>query len=61
MQNLTSFFNGKKTYLVALAMVIYGVAGLFLHQLTQDQAAAFIFQALGFSAIRKSLSSGSGI
>lgn len=44
--------KGKKTYLTAVVMVAYAVGGVFIGELSYDQAAGFLFGATGFSTLR---------
>lgn len=50
-----STISGYKTYLVALAMVVFGVTGLFTKQLTGDQAITVILTGLGFAGLRNAI------
>lgn len=47
--------NGYKTYIVAVAMVLFGVTGLFTKQLTSDQAITVILNGLGLAGLRNAL------
>lgn len=44
--------QGKKTYLVALALVVYAVAGTISGQITADQAVYVVLNGLGLGALR---------
>lgn len=50
MQKLFATFSGKKTYLVAAAMVVYQVLGHYLYQTPYDPLV--ILNALGLAALR---------
>lgn len=52
---LWSFLQGKKTYLTALGMIVYALLGLYLGYLTQQQAAMYIFAALGMIGFRSAM------
>lgn len=43
---------GKKTYLIAGAIVLYAATGYFLGNIGQDEALKLIFEGLGLSALR---------
>jgi hypothetical protein len=47
-----NMLQGRKTYIVALVMIIYGVAGVLLGKLGTNDAYELILQALGFAALR---------
>ena len=47
-----NFLKGKKTYAVALGMVVYAILGLNLGQLDANQAVQIIFTGLGFAGLR---------
>lgn len=55
MSKLLSTLEGKKTYIVAIAFVVYGIAGVITGQLTSDQAFALVLNGLGFGAVRNSI------
>lgn len=44
--------QGKKSYIVAAATVLYGVLGLVLGHLTPDQAMQLILGGSGLAALR---------
>jgi hypothetical protein len=48
--------QGKKTYIVALALICYAVLGVYTGQLTQDAAVTLVFNGLGLSALRAGIS-----
>ncbi len=50
---MSNFLDGKKTYIVALAMIIYGATGLFLNHLSQDEALRFIMEGFAFIFLRR--------
>lgn len=52
---MSSFLDGKKTYIVALAMVVYGVTGLYLNHLSQDEALRFIMEGFAFIFLRRGI------
>ena len=47
-----AFFNGKKTYIVAIATLAYAAFGLISGNLDWNQAANLIFGAGGLAALR---------
>lgn len=52
---LLNKLQGKKTYLVAIAFVVYGVAGVITGSLTAEQAYALVLNGVGFGALRNSI------
>lgn len=48
--------QGKKTYLIAAATVVYGVAGFLAGIHGADTAVDLILQGLGFGALRAGVS-----
>lgn len=55
-QNVITAFKGRKTYIVAGLMIVYALLGVAFQQLTMDQAASFIFNALGIAGLRNAIS-----
>jgi hypothetical protein len=59
MQAIREWFQGKKTYVLALIAVLTGVAELFgvdvVPEVTQDNAISYIWAALGMSTLRAGL------
>lgn len=51
-----AWFEGKKTYILSAAAILYGVAGWYTGNLTQDAALGVIGAALGFSTLRHGVS-----
>ena len=47
--------DGKKTYLVSLLMVLYGVLGVILQQMSFEQAVQFVLSGAAFAALRKAV------
>lgn len=47
-----NFLTGKKTFIVAGAMIVWAVAGIFLGKLDLNMAIQTIFTALGLIGIR---------
>lgn len=58
MGKLLELLQGKKTYLVSLAMVLYAVLGFALGQLDQEMTVQLVLSALGLSALRAGISKG---
>lgn len=56
LSKLWASLSGAKTYLVALATVVYGLTELWTGAMTQDQAMAFIFSGTGLAALRHGVS-----
>ena len=56
MKRIISELQGKKTYIVALALVIYAVIGVYTGQLSQDQAITLVLNGLGLGALRAGVS-----
>lgn len=50
-----SFHDGKKTYAVVAAAIIYAVLGVALGQISVDEAVKIILAALGGAAIRHAI------
>lgn len=44
--------QGKRTYITAVAMIIYAVLGVYLKYMQSTDAVTLILQALGISALR---------
>ena len=51
-KKLNTLTTGKKTYVVAALMVVFGVAGLILGQLEPEIGVGFILNGLGFFGLR---------
>lgn len=54
---MLEFFKGKKTYAIAILMLVFAITGFITQKLDQEQAIAIILQALGFSALRAGVAS----
>ena len=48
--------DGYKTYLVAAATAVYGIAGLIIGQLDINQTVQFVLTALGLAGLRSGIS-----
>lgn len=48
-------FSGKKTYLVAIATILYAVTGLFTGNMDSQTAIQMVLAALGMSALRNGI------
>jgi hypothetical protein len=44
--------QGKKTYLIAVCMIIYAIFGMYSGYMNQQSGIELILQALGISALR---------
>jgi hypothetical protein len=58
MKKLLTLLDGKKTYLVALAMAAYAILGLALGKLDSEVAYQLMLEAAAFAGLRKGLRSG---
>lgn len=56
MKRIIAELQGKKTYIVALALIAYAIFGVYTGQLSQDQAVQVVLNGLGLSALRASIS-----
>lgn len=52
---MTKFLEGKKTYLVAGATVLYALLGVLLGFMDQMQATELVLAALGLSSLRSGI------
>ena len=50
-----ALLSGKKTYIVAIALVVYAVAGVVSGQMTQDAAVQLVLNGLGLGALRSAV------
>lgn len=57
MSKVSEVLAGKKTYIVAVALVIYAIAGVVSGQLTQPDAVTLVLNGLGLGALRSALNS----
>lgn len=48
--------SGYKTYIVVVAMIAYALIGIYLGQVTQEQAMQLVLNALGLAGLRSSVS-----
>ena len=53
-----TLLEGKKTYLISLALLSFAVLGLLLGQLDQIKAVELILEALGLAALRSGMAKG---
>lgn len=44
--------SGKKAYIVAFWMILYGVLGVYFKTMTPEQAMQFVLNGMGISALR---------
>lgn len=51
-QQVSVLLSGRKTYITAVAMIIYAVLGVYLKYMQSTDAITLILQALGISALR---------
>lgn len=52
MTNLIQFLQGKKTYLLAAAAIVYAIAGFYLGQFDAQTALQMVWAALTTGALR---------
>ena len=52
MQQLVESLSGRKAYIVAVAMILYGIAGGVAGVLSTEDAARFVLEGLGIAATR---------
>jgi hypothetical protein len=52
---IINWFKGKKTYIVAILLVVYAIICVFTGQLTLTTAIAVVLNGLGLSALRASV------
>jgi hypothetical protein len=50
-----SFLEGKKTYIVVLAMIAFAASGLFLGRLDGQEAVKLILEALAILGLRDAI------
>ncbi len=53
---MKEFLSGKKSYIVAAALIIYAVTGVFTGNLSQDAAITLVLNGLGLGALRNAIS-----
>ncbi len=51
-----TMFTGKKTYLVALATILYALTGVITGHMDSQTAIQMVLAALGMSALRNGIS-----
>lgn len=56
LKKVISELQGKKTYIVALALIAYAVLGVYTGQLSQSDAVALVLNGLGLGALRAGIS-----
>jgi hypothetical protein len=56
MKRIVTELQGKKSYIVACAIVAYALLGVYTGQLTQQEAVVLVFNGLGLGALRASIS-----
>ena len=52
---IRAFFQGKKTYLIALALVVYAVAGVVTGNLSWHEAVVVVLNGLGLGSVRAAI------
>lgn len=55
MKDIKTFLEGKKSYIVAIALVVYAVTGVYTGNLSQDQAVTLVLNGLGLGALRAAI------
>lgn len=56
-QAIVNSLSGRKTYIVAGAMIVYAVLGVYLKDMQPTDAGTVILQALGIAGLRAGISS----
>lgn len=56
LKKIVSELQGKKSYIVALALISYAFLGVYTGQLSQQEAIVLVFNGLGLGALRASIS-----
>lgn len=46
---------GKRSYIVAVALVVYAIAGVYSGQLSQDAAVTLVLNGLGLGSLRSAI------
>ena len=54
-QKIKTFFEGKKTYIVAILLVAYAVIGVYTKQLTLDQGELIVLNGLGLGFLKAAI------
>jgi hypothetical protein len=52
MRKVQELLQDKKTYIVALALVVYAIAGVYTNQMTSQEAILVVLNGLGLGALR---------
>jgi len=55
MINFATILEGKKTFIIALAMLAYATLGLLLGKIPEEQVIQLILEALGLAALRNAI------
>ena len=53
---MKQFLDGKKSHIVAVSLILFGVFGVISGQMTTDQAITLVLNGLGLSALRAVIS-----
>lgn len=56
LKKVISELQGKKTYIVALALICYAILGVYTGQFTQTEAVTLVLNGLGLGALRAGIS-----
>lgn len=51
-----TFLSGKKTYIVAVALIIYAAAAVYLGKMDYQTAITLVLNGLGLGALRNAVS-----
>ena len=49
---MREYFKGKKTYLIAFALVVYAISGVVAGQINPNEAILVVLNGLGLGAVR---------
>lgn len=50
-----NFLTGKKTYIIAIGMILYAALGYAFHYVPGDMAWSIVLQALAIAGLRKGI------
>ena len=52
LSQIQELLSGKKSYLVSLGLIVFGVSGVISHNMTSEQAITLVLNGLGLGSIR---------
>jgi len=53
--NIWDFLQGKKTYITGIAMILFALSSVYLHQMTWQQAVTYLFGGSSLIAIKSAI------